>query len=101
MPSRLDKKKFQPRDGHATPKTSPLTVSGTEIAITVPKGATEMVYLIRDADMKISDITGLADYALILDGNGDTLYCAGMDYIYVIRNAAVDVKLHFYFNIIN
>lgn len=93
-------KGFQTKDAHATPKTSPLTISSTEIAITVPDDAIAFVYVIRGADMKLSEVTGMARYVVILDGNGDTLECDNLDYIYVKRDAGVDTVLHFYFKTI-
>lgn len=93
-------KGFQTQDAHATPKASPLTVSDTEISITVPDNAIAFVYITRGADMKLSDVSGMASYVTILDGNGDTLECDDLDFIYVKRGAGVDTILHFYFKTI-
>ena len=89
------------QDASDTPKKSPLAVSSSEIAIKVPDDAIAFVYQARDADMKIASISGFGSgYVVILSGNGDTDECADGGYIYVKRDASVDVELHFYFKTI-
>ena len=91
-------KGFQMEDDDGN--SSPLTVSDTQIDILVPDNAIAFVYQARGADMKISDVDGMASHVVILDGNGDTLECDDIEKIYVKRDAGVNAELHFYFKII-
>lgn len=89
------------QDDSSPSKKSPLLVSSSEIAIEVPANAISFVYQTRNANMKIASISGFGSgYITILQGNGDTLECADMDYIYVKRDASTDASLHFYFKTI-
>ena len=92
-------KAIETQDAHATPKTSPLTVGSTEIAITVPGNAIEFDYSVENHPIRLSEVTGMARYDKIQVG-GDKFGCVGMDFIYVKRDGSDDATLHFRFNTI-
>lgn len=93
-------KSFQTQDGHETPKTSPLTIGATEIAITIPSNAVAFVYWVENYSIRVSEITGMARYNKVLAGGSDVLECADLDSIYVKRDGSNDATLHFYFRTI-
>ena len=91
---------FTTADATGTPKTSPLTVSSTEIAITVPDRAVEVIFAVTGADIRVSEVTGMANYYVIPEDAAEAIGCARMPIIYVKRNAAVDATLNFRFTLV-
>lgn len=90
---------FVTADVTATPKTSPLTVSSTEVVISVPTNAVEMVITDVDNDLRVSEVTGMAQYFVCLAANTAPVHIpvAGMDTIYLKRNGGSDAVTQFYF----
>lgn len=86
---------FATQDSSGTPKTSPLAYSSSEIAITVPSNAAELVLLPSTA-MRISEVTGMARYYVIPASTTLAFGVTRMDTVYIKRDAS-DGTLNFYF----
>ena len=89
-------KGFATQDASGTPKTSPWTVSSSELEITVPHNAAEMVICHTDNALRVSEVTGMARYFVIPGNTGEVLQVAGGETIYFIRDSA-DCTVQFYF----
>lgn len=86
---------FSTSDASGTPKVSPLAYSSSEIAITVPDRAVEMV-LAPSTALRVSEVTGMANYYVIPTDTAETVPCARMQTIYIKRDSA-DGSLNFRF----
>ncbi len=86
---------FTTQDETATPKTSPLAYSNSVIAIKVPKEAIQVTFL-PTTDMRVSDIALATTYDLLKANVKETIGCAGMANLYIIRDSG-DGSLHFKF----
>ena len=89
-------KSFSTADATATPQTSPLTVSSTEIDITVPAKAVELIIVYTDQSIRISEVTGMARYFVLPAGYSHTLQIANTSHVYLKRDSA-DATVQFYF----
>lgn len=91
---------FITQDATGTPKTSPLTVSSTEVVITVPSDAVEMVIVNTSQALRISEITGMARYVVLPSGGGHLLQVADTSTVYLKRDGGTDAIVQFYFRTI-
>ena len=95
-----------PEDATGTPIPSPKTVSSTAIALVVPAGAIKLAVYPIGADLRVgdnSDLDGsatLKGYVFVAEDTWKEFDVANGDTIYVLRNASVDVTLHFYFTVL-
>lgn len=89
---------FTVADATGTPKTSPLAVSSAVITITVPDNAIEMI-INPSAAMRISDTVGMTTYDVIAANTKESIPCAKMQYIYIVRDSG-DLTLNFRFTIL-
>ncbi len=83
-------------DSSGTPKASPLAYSSTEIVITIPDRAVEMV-LAPSTALRVSEVTGMANYYVIPANAAEVIACARMATLYIKRDSA-DGTLNFRFN---
>jgi len=90
-------KNFLTQDATATPQTSPLTVSSTEIDIVVPNKAVEMIIVFTDQPFRISEVTGMARYFVLPAGYSHTLQVAAATHVYLKRDTSSDATVQFYF----
>lgn len=90
---------FVTADVSVSAKTSPLTVSSAEVAITVPSNAVEMVITDVDNDLRISEVTGMAQYFVYLGAATNPLRIpvAGLDTVYLKRHGGSDAVTQFFF----
>ncbi len=89
---------FSTQDATTSAKTSPLAVSSVVIAITVPDRAVEFI-VNPSADMRISDVSDASTYDVIAAGTKESIPCARMQTIYVVRNSG-DLTLNFRFTLV-
>jgi hypothetical protein len=87
---------FITQDASGTPKTSPLTVSSSEVALSVPTNAAELVIVHTSQALRISGITGMARYVVLPIDGGHVLQVASGGTIYLKRDS-VDCVVQFYF----
>lgn len=95
--------KFQAQDATATPNKAPLTVAGTEIVLVTPTDAVTVVFSPVGADLRVATTvngTAAAPYLVIKDGTTKPLPVANMANLYVLRDAAVSVTLHFHYEMV-
>jgi len=90
-------KNFSTQDATATPQTSPLTVSSTEIDLVVPNKAAELIIVFTDQAFRISEVTGMARYFVLPAGYSHTLQVAGATHVYLKRDGTSDATVQFYF----
>lgn len=86
---------FTTQDETSTPKTSPLAYTTAVITLKVPKEAIQVTFM-PTTDMRVSDIVGMTTYDVIKANTKETIGCAGMQNIYIIRDSA-DGSLNFKF----
>ena len=96
---------IQNRDAESTPNESPLTVTDTVDEIKIPINAAVLVVRAEDADLRIGDnstLDGTANegYFLIEDNERQAFPVAGGTSLHVMRDAAVSVKMYFYFEML-
>lgn len=89
---------FVVADATGTPKTSPLAVSSSVITITVPDRAIEFI-VNPSAAMRISSEVAMATYDVIAANTKESIPCARMQSIYVIRDSG-DLTLNFRFTLV-
>lgn len=96
---------FTAQDATGTPNKSPKTVSSSVITLVVPDKAVFFVAEVPagTADCRVSDESTAADhYFVVTHVQGPKRFpCAGMQNIYLLRDAAADVTLQFYFETLN
>lgn len=86
-------------DSTAVAKTSPLAYADTILTITVPTNAVEIV-MTASTDLRVSEASDMATgYAVQSAGITQVYPVSGMDYIYIVRNAASGT-VQFYFHIV-
>jgi len=93
------------QDATGTPQDSPLTVSSTPLALVKPAGAEWLVLRPVGADCRFGDnavLDGTANegYAVVLDGLEARIPVRNSGNIWVLRDAAVDVGLGFYYEVL-
>jgi hypothetical protein len=86
---------FATQDATASPKTSPLAYSTSVITLTVPDRAVQIVVKPSTA-MRIAETVGMSTYDVVAANTVETIPCAGMPNIYIVRDAA-DGTLNFKF----
>ena len=99
---------FQMEDATGTTKKSPLAVADTEIDLIVPMNAVAIVVNPVGADLRISIVdagTAAAPSLVVKDGETQRLPVAkwagnGATSIFLLRDAAVSLTLHFHFEMI-
>ena len=91
---------FVTQDVTGTPQTSPLTVSSATITIVVPDRAVEFIVNPTLADMRISDQSDMTPYDVIGNATKESIPCARMQNIYLLRDASTNVTLNFRFTLI-
>jgi hypothetical protein len=81
---------------------SPQTVSTTEIDLTVPAGAIAFAVESSGADLRVAIANGATatSYLIVRNGQHRRIPCAGMSTFHLLRNAAVDCSVSFYFEAI-
>lgn len=90
---------FVTQDASASPKTSPLTVSSSEVVLTVPDNAVQLVISNNANALLIYETSGnsaTAAYTLPASTTNFVIDCARMTNIYLIRSSA-DVTVQFMF----
>ena len=73
---------FSCSDASATPKTSPLTLTGTIVALVAPDNAVELI-LNPAADLNISTDSLVGSYDVVAAGTKESVPCGRQDVIYV------------------
>ena len=91
---------FLTEDVTSTPQTSPLTVSSATITIVVPDRAVEFIMNPTLADMRISEESDMTPYDVIAQSTKESVPCARMQNIYLLRDASTDVTLNFRFTLV-
>lgn len=91
---------FQTNDATGTPQVSPLTVSSSEIDIAVPDGAAELVIVYTDISLRISEVTGMAQYFVLPAGFSMVVPVANTDHVYLLRDGSSDATVQFFFNLL-
>lgn len=86
------------QDATPSPYSSPLAVSSTILALTVPPNAIELI-LNPTATLRISEDSTMTHYDLVYGSTKEAIPCAKMDTIYIKRDA-VDLTLNFRFTLI-
>lgn len=86
---------FRTFDATGSAKNSPLAYSSVEIAIAIPTNAAEMI-LRPSTDLRVYEVTSSTSYYVIPAGVTHALGVAGMDTIFIVRDAS-DGTLNFYF----
>ena len=100
---------FQCEDATGTTIKSPLTVADTEIDLIVPANATTFVVHATGADLRIAisnSGTASAPYYVLKDGNTEAFPCgkgagSGTASIFLLRDAAVSLTVHFRFELLS
>lgn len=78
---------FQTSDATTVPQTSPLAYAGTEIALTVPDRAVELIVNPSTA-LRIYETTGSTSYDVIAAASKEAVPCARMTTVYIVRDSA-------------
>lgn len=94
---------IQTRDAHGTPKVSPLTVSSSEIDITIPENAYEMyIFVSGNFDIIFSEITGMARNCKLPAGSEHKDIPLGRTHHLFVKlaGATADSEISFYFKTI-
>lgn len=93
---------FVTQDATGTPQESPLTVSSTNITISIPAKAVEMV-IRTDVTLRVSDQTDPVggDQHYVQGASTTEIYqVARMDNLYLVREGGSDATVQFRFNLV-
>lgn len=83
-----------------TPIVSPVAISSTVVALTIPDNAVEVILMPSLADLRISELPGMASYDIVRQNTKESIPVAKVQTLYIKRDATVDVSLLFRFTII-
>jgi len=95
--------KFQMEDATGTTIKSPKTVADTEIDLLTPANATALVLSPVGADLRLSITdagTAAAPYRVFKDGTTTAVPVSNVAAVYLLRDAAISVTLHFHYEMI-
>lgn len=87
---------FVVSDASGTPKTSPMTLSGSVQTLVRPANAAELVLYPVTNDLKVSSDSSMATYDLVTKSNKEPFPCANMANIYIQGTASDLVYFRFH-----
>ena len=92
---------FVTTDNSGTPKTSPLSVTTTEVSIVVPSNAVELIIVNTSQALRVSETSGgtATSYFLIAAGSGEVIQMGEGGTLY-IRADSITSTVQFYFRTI-
>ncbi len=78
---------FSTQDGASTALTSPLSYTTNQSVITIPSGAMEFIAA-ATTDLRISEVSGMARYDIVMNGTKESIPCKGMTAIFIRADAS-------------